>query len=281
MYNALKYSATIIFALFLCMMLNGQVLRCKYLYEYKTDAARGYKTDYSLCTESDGNIFLCYSENQVLRDSIGAVSADAGEDIASIQGKMSRYPRGQSWFIIGNPSDGHFHEYAIVQLTTHLDGEGEYPTPKWTLLEETEEICGHTCHMAVAEYLGRMWTIWFSKEISLNLGPWLLWGAPGMILKAEDKQGLFRFTCKEISVVRETRQQLILYLYNRFRPSGYPYFSYDIREMEQLLTRLQRYPEVFDEMSGSKTKVYTADGHLDTGHIVFPYIPLIPEEYWD
>lgn len=281
MCKALKYTANIIFALCSCVMLNGQVLRCKYLYEYKTDAAQRYKTDYSLCTESDGNVLLCYSENQVLRDSVGAVSAEACEDIATIQGKMSRYPKGQTWFIIGNPSEGYFHEYATVQITTHLDGVGKYPVPEWKLKKETEEICGYTCSTAVAEYLGRTWIIWFAEEISLSLGPWLLWGAPGMILKAEDEQGLFRFTCEEISVAQETRQKLLLYLYERFRPNGYPYYSNDIREMEQLLTRMQRYPEVFDEMSGSKTKVYTPDGHLDTGLIEFPYIPLIPEGYWD
>lgn len=281
MLKSFKCAITIAVLLSFNGMVHGQVLRCKYLYEYKTDAARGYKTDYSLCTESDGNIFLCYSENQILRDSIGAVSADAGEDIATIQGKMSHYPRGQSWFIIGSPSDGHFHEYAIVQLTTHLDGKGKYPTPRWTLLEETEEICGHACHIAVGEYLGRTWIVWFTEEIKLNLGPWLLWGAPGMILKAEDEKGLFRFTCEEISLAQETRQELLLYLYERFRSKGYPYYSYDIKEMEQILTKLQRDPELFDEMSGSKTKVYTPDGRIDTDRIVFPYIPLIPEEYWN
>lgn len=67
------------------------------------------------------------------------------------------------------------------------------PVMKWELAEGAEEILGYMCQKAQAYFRGRTWTVWFTAEIPVNAGPWKLNGLPGLILRARDEEGDFRF----------------------------------------------------------------------------------------
>lgn len=260
---------------------SAQTLKCCYLYEYTKQEGRNlFLKDYCLCIEIDGEYFTCYSENQFLRDSTCQAVLVKTDNYYEALEEMSRYPRGEKWVIFGQPANGTFRE---IQKYTflYLEGLGEYLQPSWEFSTNTEEICGYTCQTATADYLGRTWTIWFTEEIPLNLGPWLLWGAPGLILKAEDDQGLFRFTCERI-MQTQTGRRLVLErkLTEAKMDPITKYQTYDLKEMEQLWTTMKRHPAVVDEMMGGHTEVYDSNGNkIDTGNM--PYIPLIPDEYWN
>ena len=79
----------------------------------------------------------------------------------------------------------------------------EYREPvariEWKLTNQTQEICGYLCSSAEATFGGRVWRVWFTPEIPISSGPWLLGGLPGMILLAEDADGDFRFEMEGIS----------------------------------------------------------------------------------
>ena len=70
---------------------------------------------------------------------------------------------------------------------------------EWQLTNHTQEICGYLCSSAMAEFGGRVWQAWFTPEVPISSGPWLLGGLPGMILLAEDDEGDFRFEMEGIS----------------------------------------------------------------------------------
>ena len=63
----------------------------------------------------------------------------------------------------------------------------------WTLASDTMTICGYPCLKAVGKYGGRTWTAWYSEELAVSFGPWKLCGLPGMILRADDGDGVFSF----------------------------------------------------------------------------------------
>lgn len=65
------------------------------------------------------------------------------------------------------------------------------PDFQWELTDDTLTVGGYLCQKAVGKYGGRTWTAWYSEEVSAPYGPWKLRGLPGMILKAEDKDGIF------------------------------------------------------------------------------------------
>jgi GLPGLI family protein len=56
---------------------------------------------------------------------------------------------------------------------------------QWDILQDTIELHGYTCNKATTTFNGRKWTVWFSEDIPIPYGPWLLGGLPGLILKAE------------------------------------------------------------------------------------------------
>lgn len=64
---------------------------------------------------------------------------------------------------------------------------------EWEITGEQTEVLGYICLKAEAIYKGRKWYAYFTQDIPYNYGPWKLGGLPGLILKAEDEKGLFRW----------------------------------------------------------------------------------------
>jgi GLPGLI family protein len=63
---------------------------------------------------------------------------------------------------------------------------------KWKIKKQTKKIGKYTANKAIGEFRGREYTVWFTYEIPLPIGPWKLKGLPGAILEAKDKEGLFQ-----------------------------------------------------------------------------------------
>jgi len=61
------------------------------------------------------------------------------------------------------------------------------PKQEWTIYEDsTKNVLGFNCHMAKTHFRGRDWTVWFSEDIPMLLGPWKLGGLPGLILEVKN-----------------------------------------------------------------------------------------------
>ena len=65
---------------------------------------------------------------------------------------------------------------------------------EWTFGDGEKEICGYPCQEAKTSYGGREWTVWFAPSIPSNAGPWKLGGLPGLIMEAQDAEGIHHFT---------------------------------------------------------------------------------------
>lgn len=70
----------------------------------------------------------------------------------------------------------------------------------WNIDGEKKRIGNFEVIKAKANYLGRSWTAWFAPEIPVGMGPWKLYGLPGLILEAEDSTRKFRFLLKEVQI---------------------------------------------------------------------------------
>ncbi|MBQ8060774.1 MAG: GLPGLI family protein [Bacteroidales bacterium] len=70
----------------------------------------------------------------------------------------------------------------------------ENMTHEWTFGDDQKEVCGYPCQEAKTSYGGREWTVWFAPSIPSNVGPWKLGGLPGLILEAQDAEGIHHFT---------------------------------------------------------------------------------------
>ncbi len=72
--------------------------------------------------------------------------------------------------------------------------EEERPVLSWEMTDRDSTVCGYACLQAKTRLYGRDWTVWLAPEIPLSYGPYILGGLPGLILDAEDADGLFHFT---------------------------------------------------------------------------------------
>ncbi len=89
-----------------------------------------------------------------------------------------------------------FNEYFGISVSIE---DKMYPI-SWKLSKNTRKIQNIECFSAQAEYRGRVWTAWYAPSIPILSGPWKLYGLPGMILEAEDREGLIRFECESIVI---------------------------------------------------------------------------------
>lgn len=129
--------------------------------------------------------------------------------INSIKQLGSKYPNRSSMeILIGAPEKDaytYINEVGFDLLMYHE----KLPDIDWKLSDSTKSICGYVCNQAKAEVYGREWTVWYSTEIPMSYGPYVLGGLPGLILEAVDDDNIFHF----VTVGIETSQdESIIYL---------------------------------------------------------------------
>lgn len=107
---------------------------------------------------------------------------------------------------------------------------------KWSLSADTMTIAGLLCRRASGELYGKRWTAWYAESMPSSAGPWKLRGLPGLIVKAEDADGIHRFllyetqnVSKEISPIgtdpnyqRLSREKLMRFKKKTLGNSRYP-----------------------------------------------------------
>lgn len=95
----------------------------------------------------------------------------------------------------------------VVEYTNPIE------IPLWSIEQTSESLLGYSCMKATGRVGGRQWSVWFTTEIPAIANLWLFGGLPGLVLKAEDSQGLFRFECYS---VRQTTEPICYY---RWQPT--------------------------------------------------------------
>lgn len=191
---------------------NAQVLdqasfKCLYSFEYKNDLLNLEKTGSEEVMLLIGNNFCkFYSYTKFINDSLVEVNPDdyafrpiQTDNHIQILPPKKKNPRAEyADQLFTNRSTGQL--ICATQLTrlTHYQYEEQPEKPVWTAENTFEEILGYSCQKATTTYKGRDWTVWFCPEIPIPEGPWKLRGLPGLILKAEDGEGHFRFECTGI-----------------------------------------------------------------------------------
>lgn len=111
--------------------------------------------------------------------------------------KNPSYTRYIGWYIYKNHPKAKMTVQDNISLDYFYYTEDHIPID-WTLLSDTCSILGYACIKATTVYHGRGWQVWFAPEIPISDGPWKLSGLPGLILRAESNDGLYRFDLEEI-----------------------------------------------------------------------------------
>ncbi|MCM1218331.1 MAG: GLPGLI family protein [Lachnospiraceae bacterium] len=105
----------------------------------------------------------------------------------------------------------------ILQGSTQVVEYNEsLPQTEWRITEKVDSIGGYRCICAEGRFGGRDWLVWFAPDLPFAVGPWKLCGLPGLILRAKDATGNYRFEFDGISVKAEP---IVLYDWHPVRMS--------------------------------------------------------------
>ena len=143
----------------------------------------------------------------------------------------------------------------------------EYTLPasdiEWQLTEETCEIHGYTCTKACAGFEGRNWEVWFTLEVPISEGPWLLRGLPGLILRAEDSEGDF---CFEMEGIAKHSEEIRLYRWSTKRITKRQWLKYERNALENPYSQFSQ---------GGQVKFFNSNGMKELkDEWSLPYYPI-------
>lgn len=182
---------------------NEASYRVEYSYYYKRDSTKtGYLMDtYFLDICKSGHSYF-YSRANQYRDSVSKALLAEGEHWAEVAEKIRPLPRGLKWNLDKRFVEGKYHYTNRLSIHFYRAIEN-LRMPQWELKPDTLTKGGRLCHKAVATVGGRVWEAWYTPQIPISDGPWLLWGLPGLIVYAKDSKGYFKFRCESVGQLAE------------------------------------------------------------------------------
>jgi len=202
--------------LFLLTMSYGQTVR----YIYETSVNPDSINLVSLKTERTfldvkANRSLFISENKLIKDSLFSAfklkekedNKKEEKDLSKVGVKKHIEPTFFEYFITKNIPEQKVYYYDRVG-GKQIYYQEDRPL-KWEITDVAEKQNGYSSQKAVANFGGRIWTAWFTKEINISDGPYKFSGLPGLIVKLEDDKGDYRFDLvKKITVQNAFEEQI-------------------------------------------------------------------------
>lgn len=167
--------------------------RAVYNFSYKTkpDQTEFTKTDL-MYLDIGQKTTKFYSRHEQIRDSLTKDAIDKGLSVAGIRDARKGYKQGTT-----TVHYQYFDKKQTLTVNTYLSLGFMYkepmPTISWTIKDDEIELSGFKCRKAIATCFGREWCVYFTSEIPLNNGPFKLWGLPGLIVRATDKDNYFQY----------------------------------------------------------------------------------------
>lgn len=180
----------------------------KYRITYDCDAqvVTGNPNTYRWTLDIGEKSAVFYNEsNRAFNREMAEIKAngDAMALIDQLPALGQKYPnKNDLQVIVGIPSNGKY-TYIKQVLASKLKYEEGFPVIEWQMTDSTKTICEYECHQAVGLMYGRTWTVWYTTDIPLNYGPYVLQGLPGLIMAAKDSDGLFDFVAVGIESAPE------------------------------------------------------------------------------
>lgn len=192
-----------------------------------------------------------YSYTSFVADSILRADVQAGASQQTINDHLQQYGFGViSHRIYKNYPIGRFTMLDRIGMDNFVVEE-PLPHVHWEILPDTMTVCGYPCQKAVTSLYGRDYEAWFSSEIPRNEGPWKLRGLPGLILKAEDSQGHYKFVCTGIEQNRNPSAIIEITDVSRRKVSR--------KELNKLHERFNADPQGYLKVNAPNVKVTVTD----------------------
>lgn len=204
------------FVLFLVGMFNGQTTRYVYETQVNPDSINlvTMKTERTFL-DIKGSKSVFVSENKLKKDSLFTsfkpeekTDRKKGDKNLSKQGNKKQIePTFFEYFISKNIPEQKVYYYDRVGAK-QIYYQEDRPI-KWEITNDVEKQNGYQSQKAVANFGGRIWTAWFTKEINISDGPYKFSGLPGLIVKLEDDKGDYKFDLIKKIIIQNAFEESI------------------------------------------------------------------------
>ena len=192
--NSMKKIYTLLFLALVCSV-SAQNYRFVYEYKMKSDIDNedSYITDY-MNLDSDGKKSYFYNAVKYERDSI----YQADKDLKMLF-KSKNYDRNLGYIVEKDYSKREANLYDKYKTANLVIADRE--VPKWSVQKECLKINGIDCQKAIAQYKGREWEAWFSKEYPISDGPYKFNALPGLVIRIKDMDNHHVFNLIQVKKV--------------------------------------------------------------------------------
>ncbi|PQA97645.1 GLPGLI family protein [Chryseobacterium piscicola] len=182
--------------LLLATSLFGQNYRFVYEYKFRPDIVikDSLVTDY-MNLDTDGKESYFYNAAKFEKDSAYASTKDS-----KVLSEFKNYDRNLTYTIhkIYSPKSVKF--YDKFQTANLVIKENQFP--EWKIKNDFKKIGEINCQRAVAEYRGRIWEVWFSKDYAISDGPYKFSGLPGLVVQINDTEKDHEFNLIQIKKIK-------------------------------------------------------------------------------
>lgn len=181
--------------------LDEAYLKCTYDYVYLKDTLNNVQSIKDIIHLQVGKeVSKCYSYLTFYSDSISALPNALEVKRQLMRGAVSggkvdinKAPvRHWGTFVYKNYPEGKVTVTDNISLS-YYQYEDELNAQDWQILDSIKTVLDYPCQLAICDFRGRQWSVWFASDIPINNGPWLLGGLPGMILEAYDRGYQYHF----------------------------------------------------------------------------------------
>lgn len=169
----------LLFLIIISVSLSAQTHRFIYEYHYKMDSANTEFRKTSMVLDVNPEDVKFYNYDFVLTDSTNKTKGQNNviwDDTPALTRKRNSDVN-VSYIMLQN--------MFTVETTDKIN---------WNLQNETKILGTYSLQKATAKFGGRNWTAWFTKDVTLNEGPYKFRGLPGMIFEIYDDKNNFKFS---------------------------------------------------------------------------------------
>jgi len=170
-------------------VLSAQTHRFIYEYQFKEDSASSQPRKQNMALDINPDEVKFYSYDYVLTDSLNKVRGQNSmmwDDTPAVFRKINTNKNRSFIFI---------DQLFIIESEDKID---------WKLSSDTKVSGGYTLQKATADFGGRKWTAWFSKDTQISEGPYKFRGLPGLIFELRDSKDNFVFNLAKSYKIEKT-----------------------------------------------------------------------------
>lgn len=76
---------------------------------------------------------------------------------------------------------------------------------KWTDVSKVDTILGYPCKSAIAEFRGREYTAFYTKDLEFTAAPWKVHGLPGVVLKLVSNDDVLIYEASTLEILDDQK----------------------------------------------------------------------------